>query len=63
MRKMQDVYHIREMPLNTDYQQKPLMLTALRDDGQLRRVKSKYQGIELTDGLIRFVNNELHNQG
>ena len=28
MRKIQDVYHIREMPLNTDYQQKPLDIDA-----------------------------------
>lgn len=59
MRRMQKRYVMREMPLASEYQSKPLMLCTGNTVGQLKTVKAKYSTVELTDGLITLVNDPL----
>lgn len=60
MRRMQRKYVMREMPLASEYQAKPLMLCTGQVAGALKTVKAKYASIELTDGLITLVNDPIY---
>jgi hypothetical protein len=61
MRRMQRKYVMREMPLASEYQSKPLMLCTGQDANGIKTVKAKYSSVEPTDGLITLVNDALYN--
>lgn len=60
--RMKDLYHMREFPTMTDWNDKPLSLCVVTDDDTpLRTVKSPVTGATPTDSLIALVNNQLFN--
>lgn len=61
MGRMQNAYTMREYPTPTEYQNRPLCLTTIQDDGQLRSVRSFTNETTMADSFIRFVNDDLFN--
>jgi len=59
MSRMHSMYQMCDTPPGTDYQNKPIVLTAIRDNGEFRTVKSFANEAQPVDGLIRFVNDDL----
>jgi hypothetical protein len=53
-------YLMREFPSMTDYTNKPLMLTSLHDNEDLRSIKAFTNEPKPADALIRFVNDPLY---
>lgn len=61
MGRFKTLYTIRETPPPSEFEHKPLSLCVnqLTNNNRVQAVRARYNVIEMTDGLISFVNDEL----
>lgn len=57
--RMSTLYQIKEFPAPSEFQDRTIGFTAIQDVGELRFVKSHTNEPSVTDGFIRFVNDDL----
>lgn len=60
MKRFTPFYTMRQTPLKSDYDLKPLILAGTNDSGVLRSVRAKYSHLEMTDGLIALAHDALY---
>lgn len=60
MKRFTPFYTMRQTPLKSDYDLKPLILATISDSGVLRSVRAKYSFLEMTDGLIALTHDSLY---
>lgn len=58
--RMKTKYLMRETPLSSEYDGKPIMLASQQVEGDIVTIKTKFNTLELPDGLIAAVNEPLY---